>query len=70
MSDSAPGALRRVVVLGPEAAGVGRAVRELRRTGARVAGFVGGAEEEEVAVSMATEMLGGLDEVVRVPSRR
>ncbi|MDP9069926.1 MAG: hypothetical protein M3N68_01285 [Actinomycetota bacterium] len=69
MPDSAP-APRRLVVLGPDAGAVARAVRELRQSGARVAGFVGQDDDEEVAREMATEMLGGLDEVVRVPSRR
>ncbi len=59
-----------MVVLGTDGAEVGRAVDELRRAGARVAGFVGTEADEELAADMATEMLGGLDEVVRLPSRR
>ncbi len=69
MPDSAPVA-RRLVVLGPDAEAVARAVQELRQAGARVAGFVGQHGDEAVAREMAAEMLGGLDEVVRVPSRR
>ncbi len=56
-----------MVVLGPDGAEVSRAVGDLRRAGARVAGFVGTDADEELAADMATEMLGGLDEVVRLP---
>ena len=55
---------RRVVVMGADAGAVGRAVRRLREAGARAAGFVG--EDEETARAMAVEMLGGVDEVVRL----
>ena len=48
--------------MGSDAQAVGRLVRQLRRQGVRVAGFVG--EEEALAREMAVEMLGGLDEVV------
>lgn len=63
-----PDEARRVVVMGPEPGMVGRTVRRLREAGgASVAGYVG--EDEGSARDMATEMLGGVDEVVRVPGR-
>ena len=66
MPDSVSTAGRRLVVVGTDATTVGRVVRDLREAGARVAGFVGGGDDDELVVEMATEMLGGLDEVVRV----
>ena len=54
----------RVVVLGADAAAVARVARDRRRAGARVVIFVG--EEEGLARQLAEEMLGGVDEVVRV----
>ncbi len=66
MPDSVSTAGRRLVVVGPDATTVGRVVRELREAGARVAGFVSEGDDDELVVGMATEMLGGLDEVVRV----
>ena len=57
----------RVLVLGADASAIARAAREQRRSGARVALFVG--EEEEPARQMADEVLGGVDEVVRVGPR-
>lgn len=54
----------RVVVLGADGAAVGREVTRRRSEGERVAGFVG--DDEEAAVTMGTEMLGGVDEVVRL----
>ncbi len=66
MPDSVSTTGRRLVVIGTDATTVGRVVRDLREAGARVAGFVGEGDDEELAVEMATEMLGGLDEVVRV----
>ena len=51
-------------MLGSDAEAVGRAVRDLRESGARVAGFVG--VDEALAREMAQEMLGGVDQVVWV----
>jgi hypothetical protein len=64
VADTVPDAVRRLVVLGTDAVAVGRIVRELRESGARVAAFVG--EDEELARELAAEVLGGLDDVVRV----
>lgn len=50
--------------MGTDGVAVGRVVRELREEGARAAGFVGG--DEEAARAMVAEMLGGVDEVVRL----
>lgn len=52
------------MVVGADAAAVGAAVGRLRASGDRAAGFVGTDEDE--ARRMAEEMLGGVDEVVRV----
>lgn len=60
-----PATPRRVVVMGPDAAAVGREAALRRTAGARVAAFVG--TEEELARAMADEMLGGLDELVVLP---
>ena len=65
MPESVSTAGRRIVVRGVDATRVGRTVRDLRDSGARAAGFVGEGDDELV-VEMATEMLGGLDEVVWV----
>ncbi|MDP9402712.1 MAG: hypothetical protein M3P85_05130 [Actinomycetota bacterium] len=59
-----PPATKAVVVLGLDGARVAQEVAALRAAGRRVAGFVG--DEEAEARAMATEMLGGVDEVVRV----
>ena len=56
--------VRRVVVLGPDGGRVAGRVVELRAEGARVAGFVG--EDEAAARALGEEMLGGVDEVVRL----
>ncbi len=61
-------ASRRVVVVGLDAAAVGRSVSELRAQGLVVAGFVG--EDEALARQMANEMVGGADEVVSADERR
>ena len=60
--------VQRVVVMGDEAAVVGRAVSGLRGPGVAVAGFVG--DDEQAARLMAEEMLGGLDRVVRLSGER
>jgi hypothetical protein len=54
-----------VVVLGEDAAAVGREVVRRRHLGERVAGFVGA--DEVVATTMGEEMLGGVDEVAAAP---
>lgn len=59
-----PLATKSVVVLGPDGARVAQEVSALRAAGLRVAGFVG--DQEDEARSMATEMLGGAEEVLRV----
>lgn len=59
-----PEATKSLVVVGPDAARVAREVAALRARGLRVAGFVG--EDEETALAMAVEMLGGCDDVLRV----
>jgi hypothetical protein len=56
--------VQRVVVVGQEAAAVGRAVSTLRGPGVAVAGFVG--RDEQAARLMAEEMLGGVERVVRL----
>lgn len=66
-----PAEPRRLVVMGGDGEAVGRLVGRLRDAGHRVAGFVG--DDEETARAMAAEMLGGVDEVVRLsgePSER
>ena len=57
-------AVRRVVVVGPDGRAVGRAVGFLRGPDVAVAGYVG--DDERTARLMAEEMLGGVDEVVRL----
>lgn len=57
-------ATKAIVVLGADGAKVAGEVAALRAAGQRVAGFVG--DDEAEARAMATEMLGGVDEVVRV----
>lgn len=52
------------VVVGTDGAKVAAEVAARRAAGQRVAGFVG--EDEAEARAMATEMLGGVDEVVQV----
>ncbi len=52
-------------MIGREAASVGQTVHELRRGGDRVAGYVG--DDQDAALQLAEEMLGGVDEVVRAP---
>lgn len=59
-----PPVTKAVVVLGSDAARVAEEVAALRASGLRAAGFVG--DEEAEARAMATEMLGGVGEVVRV----
>lgn len=54
----------RVLVLGEDGTRVAERVVELRAEGARAAGFVG--EDEAAARAMGEEMLGGVDEVVRL----
>lgn len=54
----------RVVVLGTDGEVVGREVQRRRAAGQRAAGFVG--DDVEQATSMGDEMLGGVDELVRV----
>ena len=49
-------------MIGADAEAVGRLVRRLRDEGAKAAGHVGA--DVESARAMATEMLGGVDEVV------
>jgi len=63
-----PATPRKVVVLGADAAAVGREAARRRATGDRVAVFVG--TEEDVARTMAEEMLGGLDELVVLAAGR
>ena len=60
-----PATPHRVVVMGPDAAAVGREAALRRAAGARVAAFVG--TGEDLARAMAEELLGGLDELVVVP---
>ena len=56
---------RRVVVLGSDGAAVGAEVAARRERGERAAGFLG--TDEVLARAMGEEMLGGVDEVVRLP---
>lgn len=63
-----PAIPRKVVVLGDDAATAGREAARWRATGDRVAVFVG--TEEDVARTMAEEMLGGLDELVVLTAGR
>jgi hypothetical protein len=57
--------LRRVLVIGLDAEAVGATVRDITESGDAVAaGYVG--KDEEAGREMAQEMLGGVDEVVRV----
>ncbi len=51
-------------MLGLDGAEVARRVQALRAEGWRAAGFVG--DDEAEARAMAAEMLGGVDEVVRI----
>ena len=60
-----PATQRTVVVMGADAAAVGREAARRRDGGDRVAVFVG--TEEGAAAAMAEEMLGGLDELVVLP---
>lgn len=53
-----------MVVLGRDARAVGRAVGSRRAEGEAAAGFVG--DDEQAATAMGDEMLGGVDEVVRL----
>ena len=55
---------RRVVVLGSDGAAVGQEVAARRARGVRAAGFLG--TDEVLACAMGEEMLGGVDEVVRL----
>jgi len=50
--------------MGPDGAAVAAEVHRLRQSGVRVAGFVG--DDEAQARTMATEMLGEVNEVVRI----
>ena len=59
-----PPATKAVVVIGTDGARVADEVVARRAAGQRVAGFVG--DDESEARAMATEMLGGVDEVVRL----
>lgn len=59
-----PPATKAVVVIGSDGAKVAAEVVARRAAGHRVAGFVG--DDEGEARTMAAEMLGGVDEVVRV----
>lgn len=58
-----PPAAKAVVVLGLDGTRIAEAVVALRAAGLRVAGYVG--DDEAEARSLAVEMLGGVDEVVR-----
>lgn len=55
------------MVVGNDAAAVGRTVRERREAGERVAGFIG--IDEEQATVMAVEMFGGIDHLVVLVDR-
>ncbi len=57
-------AAKAVVVVGLNASAVAEEVRRLRQSGVRTAGFVG--DDEAQARTMGTEMLGGVDQVVRI----
>ncbi|MEO7836224.1 MAG: hypothetical protein ABIS21_01120 [Acidimicrobiales bacterium] len=59
-----PAATTAVVVMGIDGAAVAKAVAKVRDEGARVAGFVG--DDEVEARTMGAEVLGGVDEVLRV----
>ena len=52
--------------MGTDAEAVGLETARRRRAGERVAGFVGA--DDALAVAMAEEMLGGLDELVVLPT--
>lgn len=57
-------AAKAVVVMGLDASAVADEVRRLRQSGVRTAGFVG--DDEAQARAMGTEMLGEVDQVVRI----
>lgn len=57
-------AAKAVVVMGLDGVAVARAVARRRAAGERVAGYIG--EDEAEAAAMGLEMLGAVDEVVRV----
>lgn len=59
-----PATTLRVVVVGADGEAVAAEVVRRREVGQRVAGFVG--TDEELARAMGEEVLGGVDEVVRV----
>ena len=58
-----PTATKAVVVMGPDGGRVAEEVVALRAAGLRVAGYVG--DDEAEARSLAVEMLGDVNEVVR-----
>ena len=60
-----PATTPRVVVLGADGEQVAAEVVRRREAGQRVAGFVG--TDEELARAMGQEVLGGIDQMVRVP---
>ncbi len=57
-----------VVVVGTDGGAVGREVRRRRAAGERAAGFVG--DDPDLAAVMGEEMLGGVDELIRLDGER
>jgi hypothetical protein len=62
VADELAAAGAAVVVAGPDAAGVGSALAELRRGGARVAGFIGHVGDPALA-EMVAELFPGFEVV-------
>ncbi|HEX2701199.1 MAG TPA: hypothetical protein VHM89_13440 [Acidimicrobiales bacterium] len=62
---SEPAKPRTVVVAGADGAAVAEEVRRRRAAGQRAAGYVG--DDPELATTMGQEMLGAVDQLVRLP---